>query len=655
MLRNLQIGAPELSWLQSGLSARAQALRLGLGIEPGWVGTFLGDGTPALGWEVYDDAGNLSVRLQTSPTTPNRLRKTTVPFLGVEPFGNVLEVAVGRIRDSAGAFIPVAADDTWYTLVAKYMLDVHEPGTLNLTAGSTTITGVGTNFTRYAATGSGDPRSMKVRIFDTDTVSGNGGVYQFATITDDTNATLVSAPPATETGVRFRVHGDFLGAIPTDPDSHWNGRVAWELRTRTVDLPTDALIAYDVRRASGSGTLSLLNRQHAQVYRVNDGRNRAYTAGLVAGVDDSTAGAGAFMPPKSTLYVWGANETVTQITATPARAGYAGPSNPRNCILAGLLVEDSVTNTDRFVVLVGNPQVDGFGGVFGGTGRWDNAGYAGEVAVVSAVGLRGIALVAVPEVTGHTHLAFYSDSTGKIQMKTSADDGQTWVGPTAIWTPTAGNEAQASGLDAILTRSGRLIVVAPSGVTKALRWIYSDNYGVTWNTNTADGFLIADMNPKTLERPSIVEDDEGNLWTGAILGGTKATIFRGSAVNTPTDDGGGGTEIGPKLPCEIASLSLLAAPIGANLMAFYDHDLAGDGAQRYVSRCSIANGLSLGHGRLVHTNDAAPFTAASPVKAVQLADGSAWLICQNTDSTLVLSYDLDLSVCERPHGFRGGF
>ena len=271
------IGYDVLEWTQAERLQRIARARIGLAHECGWLGEWVGP-HPNLGWEVFAAGGNvLGTRSEDGgvPDDPFPIDRTRsiVPFVGVDPAGNVIEVPTGgALLDDSDAEIVPPNDGTWRTLIGRYRLTRREPGKLTLVGGSTTVVGTGTEFTRYSDSTSPEPTIL--RIDASETSNGNEGSYVIDVITDDENMTVLSAPPTTETDVFFRVKGQFFSGEPASPDIHRNATVRWELVTRTTTRPTDGLIAYDVKQAGG--VVSLIDRRRGSLYQPYTGRSCSF-------------------------------------------------------------------------------------------------------------------------------------------------------------------------------------------------------------------------------------------------------------------------------------------------------------------------------------------------------------------------------------------
>ncbi len=549
-LRNVKLGMAELDWWQDEIAERQAWARIGSSHELGWVGQYIG---PAFnfGWELYEQSGGVLYTRSTGSdgtplyfdrTRPNEAR----PVLGIDRAGRVLEQPIGTgLLDAADDELVIPNDGTWYTLVANYRVRVREPGTLTLTGGGTTVTGVGTQFTRYTD-GSYAGGPMLVRIDAGDTVQGNEGTYTIDEIVSDTEMTLVTAPPVTETGVEFRIKGQFLGQVPADPDVHANTQITWSLITRTTERPTTGLIAADVRRSSG--TLTVIDRRRANLFRPLVEASKTTTlvhGGLMWNNVDATPAGG---PGDSTVVyqqvqryeiaaAQAAQHKVVGMSACMASVGShitgIAADHPTGMMMAAIWEDGASASNIR--VLHHSPT--GIGGRADGTvfsDGWHNPD--GGSAVNAASGAVGdfldVALLAVPAGSGATHLLFYVEAAGNVLLKSSSNNGATWGSATTILNPTSTNTV--SRISAVLTRMNRIIVACAWSTGNRIRYIYSDDLGATWDTNSTVGYSSAVAN-EAVEDVSIVQDTLGNLWTVGFVDGAAPglRIYRGQTERNP--------------------------------------------------------------------------------------------------------------------------
>lgn len=601
-LSQLQHGLDEMQWLQDEKGERRRLHFLGEAWEPGWVGSWLPHGQFTGGWSVNDPGSDGVLRLQTAEGAQAgslwmRRNSTITPYLGIAPDGQVLELPTEdniQLDDGSGSFITVPDDATWYTLVAKAEVTTLEPGSLDLTGGSATVTGNRTKFTRYAE--GSDPRATKLRIDAANTTQGNEGTYEIVAITDDTTMTVSPAPPATEPSVSYRAKGNFFSGDPADPDIHNNVRVTWELIARTVTPPTDALIVADVMRDTGAQPeAQIIDRRYCNVFRKLDidHQRRWFVSPIIR--DGGTTATGEECT-QDRLGVHNAAVSTNDQWVAAAAAGVGADMSPGTVLGAdhttGLLAVVGEQAGAAFdveaveYVPFGDPAISTL---------WRSPDGGGAVNVVTgqAGTCVGLDIVAVPLASGNTHLVHASsDSNGAVAQYSSDDNGATWGSDGAIWDPANFNAGDAivGGLSTVLTRMGRIILVG-SHLTSAasdaeLRYIFSDDLGATWDTNSDEGYLLITTAASLDFRfPDIVEDDLGNLWTAYQANDTQIRLVRGGGLNNPVPDAaeiptdGWRVDLNAQANHEYTRPQLIPCPDG-QLLLFFNDRTSGSGSCR---------------------------------------------------------------------------
>lgn len=617
VIDQMLIGYDVLQWSQAEPIERLQRARLGLAHECGWIGEFVG-AHPNFGWEIaVNGAGLLRLRSENGggPDNPYPIDRTRPPgpWLGVDRNGNVLELdPSGRLLDQADAEITVPNDGVWRTLTCSHNLTRREPGRLTLTGGSTAVVGVGTKFTRY--NDATDPEATILRIDATDTSNGNDGSYQIDEVIDDENLVLVSPPPSSETGVNYRVKGQFFNGEPADPDIHNNVAARWTLGTRTTTRPTNSLIAYDIRR--NGGVTQIIDRRRASLYQPYSGRSTSF--GLTpAFLSWNEASDAAVLRRESVTMISGgaAGTKILGISMAPAATGShmtgLATSQPTGLLMAAL-VDDGATRRIRVKAFTQVGAVAA--GASGLAGTWDDPNGGTDTDVVIAAGLLDVALVALPAASGFTHACFYVDSAGDLFAKTTADNGANWVGPSTVWEPPGGSTILK--VDVCLTRLNRLAVVVQYSAASRIRVIYSDDLGATWDLNGGGGYAVGDGT--TIHDVSVCEDDRGNLWTVAAQGLTNVLrAYRGGAegiatpdaVEVPTAGWPVGADDGTAFANRVSSFALPNGMIGA---AFDLGTAVDDGKALHFM--GIARNQAINHQQLA-------FSPSSTAAAVAVAVG----------------------------------
>lgn len=653
-LANMEIGYDQLQWWQAELDERARWFRVASAHECGWIGEWIG-GNVSFGWELYDaGSGVLAVRSEGSDGTPMFFGKVrgsaTIPVMGVDRAGRILEQPNDTtLVDENDDDVVVLNDGTWYTLMATHRVRQREPGTIALTGGGLTVTGTGTQFTRYSD--SSDPAGAStIRISTDDTIQGNEGEYLIDTITNDTSMTLVTAPSTTESGVTFRIAGAFFGAAPADPDVHNNTAITWSLETRTTTRPTEALIAYDVKRSGG--TLTVIDRRRANLWRPITSRTRGcallvsgqYWDNLEAGGDGSGDSTAVYVDVGS-MNVKSASATTASMIAmslAPASTGShmtgAALDVPTG-LLALMLFDDNGT---RKIAVSAYTVTDASGRYVSGAasaGTWDHPDGGSATYVVSTGGTLDCHLLALPVATGNTHLALYINSSGILKGKFTTDNGANWGSEATVWDPTSSETL--SKVSAVLTRMGKIVVACAYSTGNRIRYIYSTDYGATWDTNSDSGYSSSAAG-EAVSDVAIVEDDSGSLWTVATLeSDSELRLYRGASEGSPIPDSGeqsAGWKVGAEEVSHADYVDAVPMPDGTIAVIY-----AVNGSDRVVGYIHIGRRYPLYHQRLVtrpiSAETAVPYTSV-PVCAGVSASGHVCVGYGNTYATSSTLYNV---------------
>ncbi len=536
-LTQLLMGSDELQWLQYELNQLRRRIALGHLIEPGWVGEPVGaDGLQAFGWRLqgrFD--GTVDVLGPAEPGVSRWARRTTPLFYGIAPDGEILIIRpdAGPLLDAAGAPLTVPADGVIRTIVARPVLSRQLPGTVAVTAGSGTIAGTGTDFTRFTA-GGDLPSQFRIS-------SGpNAGTYTVQSVTDATTAVVTPVFSSSETGMRLIPIGRFL-TPQVDVDIHHHLDVAYALEARTVTPPSDGLIVADARKASEDGIAVVIDRRWANVAREVSGRRPharwhllpdleiAATALPVTGATQQDQG------PAVCVVNTSDSRTTTEVTlvaTTPSRVGNAN---------SGILQLSCAVSGGTWRIQARERVIENLFGESAATAYpdypWRDPGDAGsDVNIVSGQSgvCNGLAVVKVASLlSDRTHLAFYVDDAFNVVQARTVNHGETWIADGTIWAAPGGSPTQ--GLTAILTRESRIVLVRPTD-NDTLAYIYSDDYGATWSTNGGAGFVYYEAPSGQVTWPSLAQDANGRLWTAFEVGPGPGTIalLKAAALLDPT-------------------------------------------------------------------------------------------------------------------------
>ncbi len=515
----LKIGLDELQWLQEENHERRRVRLRGMMAEAGFLAYRTAGGDLDYTWRVIDadSDGVLEIELDAQFQLYGADGVPSVA-VAIDAAGDVLELSAEE--DISGITVP--DDGVWRTLVVRKDTSQYEPGTIQVTAGSPNIVGIGTKFTRLAAfTTSGFDRGSNVRIDAGDTSGGNAGTYELDTITSDTVAALrTNIAGANESGLLFTIAGDYSGAAPADPDIHQRPILEWELVARTVTPANDDLVIADVMLDTGaSAQVQVIDRRHMNLYRPL-ARTRAQHHGYM---------------PKPMLDFTAAGGTVSTVKATARTAAAADTVNMSLCqsrentVLA--VFEEAGKIYARHYLTVPDPVGPG----------WSNPGGAGAITVDGGGGATHPFIIQVPRETGNTHLCVYV-KIDKLYGRFTTDDGATWAGEVLLWDPLVVDVLdKLTEPCLLLTRAGRIIVVVAyyddsDGAKYQARWAFSDDYGTTWDTDTSVGYLAKKIGaaPPTsdVRSPYIAQDESGIIWLAYEKNpGTSATIHLTFANN----------------------------------------------------------------------------------------------------------------------------
>lgn len=498
----------DLQWLQDENGRVLRAHRKGRMASPGLIVARSSGGSLEDNWKVHDDDddGILTVVADVSS-----LLLPSMP-------------AVATAIDADGYLIPLPEDSetvtvpndaTWYTLVVRRVTTKIEPGTWTVTTGSAAVVGVGTEFTRYAGyTTDAAFNGTKVRIDAGDTANGNDGTYEIDTITDDTHLTLRQAVNGTnESGLLFRVAGDFAQTTPADPDIHQRTEAEFELVALTRSPATGDFALCDVKRddAAGPPKCTIIDRRGGSLYRAATRTNGQWN--------------GIEIQPRLTF------DTGSPFTAAAADvnqiAGIAGTGMVK--------VSLAPAEDDNLLVVLGT---------FDGVVTYDIRSYhfdhttntwALSVDVDVTGGATNPTLSRLPSGSGATHIVVYNRAN-KLWSRTSPDNGTTWSAESgaSIWDGTGLDPLDVVDEPALLLLlSGRLLLAASyhddtpaAGLDPdQVRVIYSDDWGATWSTNGNAGWTARAISPAVAAtKPALGQGPDGRIWLGYVEAGNEVRL-----------------------------------------------------------------------------------------------------------------------------------
>lgn len=482
LAQNLKLGLDEINWFQSNTRRNIRSLLLSL-FEPGILVDRTIDGRLDQLWSISDDNDDGVVDVGVNTRIVNG--QESALLIGTN--GELCE-----LRSNESEFpieLTLTNDNVWRTIIATPVLSEYELGTIAVTTASAVVTGTGTRFTRLAGyTGDGFNRGSILRISGSS--NGNDGDYEIDSVASDGSLTLRTPVAGTnESGLAFRIVGDFATGS-ADP-IHNRRTIEVSVIARTRVAPAGAFILYDAKRNDAlTPKVALIDRREGSRARRRTGK----------------ASHGALtVQPKLIWTSGGATDVSREWYEADTQAGtdYSGVGS-----LAG--------TSDGSVSLVWHEGGDVFAKVFDHSNRtWGGGSTVDSTATVT----KRPAMVSVPDASGKTHLAFYTnDVAGNAEVRSSADDTSTWSSSAIAWNPpTADPNDYVEDLDAILLRNHRVILIGTyyddSAGQKSIRYVYSDDYGDTWQTNGGAGWeLMSDSGGDDLGYPRIDQQPNGTIW-----------------------------------------------------------------------------------------------------------------------------------------------
>jgi len=508
-LKDLKVGIDELQWLQAETEEQRAKMIQGLMLRHGLVCGLSSRGGLDKVWKANDEDDDGTVTVVTAP----HWRETTpAAAVAVDPEGILLYL-------HADYDIEIPDDSTWYTLVVHKEFTRLARGTIDITAGSTTLVGTDTEFTRFAAyTGDGFSRGTRLRIDAADTSGGNDGTLEIDTVVSDTECTVREAPAgATETAIPFRVAGDFWQTTPADPDIHQRYMPKFELIAQCRDpidvdaAYTDYMVIADVMRDSaGSPEVTIIDRRVRNVYQRRNDRPYGVRMALAPWALD-----------------WVGN-SYSQALSVSIGQGYA----------SGTSIEGvGLDRTDRDDVLM---AVCDNGTIYARIystheAGWDDPGGSGAITI--GTGTKAD-IVHLPRNSGYTHACIYTRS-GQMYVRRTADEGATWTGEVSVWNPTSVDPLDtADWARGLLLHNHRLLAFGVlddnSGGLKQIRMAYSDDYGATWDDDSGAGYAVY-INFGGFNDPehfNVFQDGSGTIWFASGNSSDDTIVFGRSQDDT---------------------------------------------------------------------------------------------------------------------------
>lgn len=501
---NLKVGFDELQWLQQENDRRAREARIASMLTYGLVLGRYPDGSLEGQWTLSDDDDDGSVTISIASTLG--ARPVYAMMVDADGYVGIVDVDVEEI-------IQLPNDNTWHTITARLTGSQREPGRgILLTAGSATIIGYDTHFTRYSGkTSSGFGRGTLIRIDAADSAGGNEGTYEVDEVISDTEMNLVDAIPGTTESVTvWTVAGSFLGATPAEPDIHQHRRVIIERQTGIQREPAVGTVPlYDVKRNDlGTPKVQFIDRRTQRMYRtaVPEGlRTASVTALHVQHTYDLSGG-----PPFSPTLKYGVAAIGATNVLANALCPCGGAAGEQNRTL--LAYEDGGS-----IIFGRDDDPTHFTGVFIPTG----ATFAGAQP----------SLARLPPGSSFTHICAYVEG-GLLKVRRTTNAGDTWSAAITVLDPTATDPADLCKWPSIIRLiNGRLCLAVEyyddSAGHSFVVACLSDNHGTTWDTNSSAGYEVVHVTTpgaRDAGRPSLGQSADGMIWCAYTVDDTDIGI-----------------------------------------------------------------------------------------------------------------------------------
>lgn len=462
---------------------------------------------------------------------------------GIDAKGRVLQLDVdpGQTYRTLSEAVP-PDDGVWRTLVVRFTHTKYEPGTLSFTSGSKTVTGTGTLFTRMASRTDLHPTTATLAEYPARFVVDSGGnansgtPWEVNAVASDTSLTLVNNALATQSGVKVWMQAWYhQNQNPTDKAMLRIPGVEFELVTRTRFPSDDDLILADVMYDSGtSARVNVIDRRGANLWRSIAERDSSFVPHLIMATSWDNGGHATTTRDNHTTPTLHSRPVVGLTTQPSVRSAAIAPLTDGSGYLAALAHADGirVCTYSHYQEMWAD-----FNATLTDREFLDSSNYS--------TALGSVVLIALPAKCGYTHIAIYQRN-GIIYRRHSTDDGDSWGSENTVWDFSAGtliNPTGASGgemVHAILDRWHRIVLVTsarddPSSAgDETIRFATSSDYGVTWDTNSDDGYEITNSDGEWY--PHIAELDDGNivLVSVGVLGDGSTIIRRLTDAQTLT-------------------------------------------------------------------------------------------------------------------------
>ena len=237
--------------------------------EPGLVLNPAGCGNMGLAWRVEQvvAGGDLLIRFDRG-----------VPWAGAPVISGVMSdgEAFAIELDPSDSYlqlsdITVPDDGVWRTLLVARASTMYEPGIATFTASSTTVTGVGTRFSRLSGRTMDGSTVLtpgdKIRV---DSGANAGEIYEIDNVVSDTEIELTAVAIANQDAAIIVAGTWYLNDVPANPKAHNNPSYAFELADGVaMPSPSDYLVVADVMLDTGSNPkIQIIDRRMANMFRL---------------------------------------------------------------------------------------------------------------------------------------------------------------------------------------------------------------------------------------------------------------------------------------------------------------------------------------------------------------------------------------------------
>lgn len=498
----LKLGSDMLNWMQEEQDERERQARLGLLEGVGLIVSRATSGQLGGEWMPYEDPSNAGELLIGDCGTFGYQS-----FVDADGYLVTAETTLTPTTQWTAPLtqgLTVAADSTWRTVVVRKSVTRYAPGTITFNSSSTSISGTGTDFTRFAgATTNGLPVDLctKIRVDSADnaTLAAASPMY-VGTVTNATTAALTANPAASAT-VPFSIQGSYQAADPStaaDRDIYQRIVPEFEIVTRTTAPAAGDLVLADVWY--DGGTLKIRDRRRANILSYRAGLfEDAWVPAFRSNFDIDTSSAFTGVTLQEWQFGNGDDELGDMVIAI---------SSP---VTSEFLVIRTIATTGVLAAITYNPN-DGTAG----------KGTMTSIGTVDSTGDQPTLLYTKTSAstTGgtqeHTHICAYIKS-GILYVKTSTDFGANWSGG-SVWDPTSIDASDTvSDPQIIELRNGRIRIFCvyhdASAATYSIRSIYSDDVGGTWTTNSDAGTNHVSGSTRVRKNPTVGQDiRNGRIW-----------------------------------------------------------------------------------------------------------------------------------------------